>query len=246
VEETSALFPGERRWQCAFRVTGKQPELWDALTGETRPATAFRQEDGRTILPLDFAGHGSIFVVFRKEISPNAQGTTASNSSVILANQEITGPWNVAFDEQWGGPKQVAFEQLIPWNRHENTGIRHYSGIATYSKTIEVSPAMLDGKSRMLLQFGSVAEMAEVKVNGQSCGIVWAKPYQLDVTDALKPGENQLVIEVANHWANRIIGDAALPESERKTKTNIQKLTKDTPLIESGLTGPVILLQKKQ
>ncbi|MCL2118856.1 MAG: discoidin domain-containing protein [Planctomycetaceae bacterium] len=231
--------------QCAFRVTGKQPELWDALTGEIRQATAFRQENGRTILPLDFSGHGSIFVVFRENISPGAQGVTTSNSPTVLTKQEITGSWNVAFDEQWGGPKQIVLEQLVPWNQHEMDGVKFYSGIATYSKTIDVPATMLDGESRVVLQFGSVAEMAEVKVSGQCCGIVWAKPYQVDITAALKPGENQLEIEVANHWANRIIGDAALPESERKTKTNIQKLTKDTPLIESGLTGPAVLLHNK-
>ena len=230
--------------QCAFRVTGKQPELWDALTGERRKATAFRQEGGRTILPLEFVGHGSIFVVFREEISPNVQGTAASNSLAVRSKQEVTGAWDVAFDEQWGGPKQVVFEKLVPWNQHEMDGIKYYSGIAAYRKTIRVPAAMLAGNSRVILQFGGVSEMAEVKVNGQSCGIVWAKPYRIDITAALKPGENRLEIEVANHWANRVIGDAALPESERKTKTNIQKLTKDIPLVESGLIGPVYLLQQ--
>ncbi|MCL2303980.1 MAG: discoidin domain-containing protein [Planctomycetaceae bacterium] len=230
--------------QCAFRVTGKQPELWDALTGEIRKATAFRQEGGRTILPLEFAGHGSVFVVFRENISPNVHGTTASNSPDVRAKQEITGSWDVAFDEKWGAPKQIAFEQLIPWNQHEIDGIKYYSGIATYTKTVDVPATMLDGKSQVVLQFGNVAEMAEVKVNGQPCGVIWAKPYQIDVTAPLKPGANTLEIEVANHWANRVIGDAALPESERKTKTNIQKLTKETPLLESGLTGPAFLIQR--
>lgn len=231
--------------QCAFRVTGKQPELWNSLTGEVRQAKAFRQENGRTILPLEFAGHGSIFVIFRNDIPANARGTADSNAPTVIAEQEITGNWNVAFDENWGAPKQIVFEKLIPWNQHENDGIKYYSGIATYTKTFDVPAKMLDGKSRIVLQFGNVSEMGEVKLNGKSCGIAWAKPYQVDVTSALKPGENQLQIEVANHWANRVIGDAALPESERKTKTNILRLTKETPLIDSGLTGPVTLLQVK-
>ena len=231
--------------QCAFRVTGKEPELWDSLSGEIRPAKAFRQENGRTILPLDFDGHGSIFVVFRKNISTEAQGDSESNSPSIIARQEITGPWDVAFDKQWDAPERTVFEKLIPWNEHENDGIKYYSGIATYMKTINVPAKMLDGKSRIMLQFGNVSELAEIKINGRSCGTVWAKPYRIDITQAVKPGENKLEIEVANHWANRVIGDASLPQSQRKTQTNIQRLTKETPLIDSGVTGPVLLLQQK-
>jgi len=42
-----------------------------------------------------------------------------------------------------------------------------------------------------------------------------------------------------------VIGDAPLPESQRPTKTNIRKLTAETPLIPSGLLGPVRLLTAK-
>jgi len=49
-------------------------------------------------------------------------------------------------------------------------------------------------------------------------------------------------VKVVNLWANRIIGDAALPPEKRRTRTNITRLTKDTPLEPSGLLGPVRLL----
>lgn len=228
--------------RCAFRVTGKQPELWDALTGQTRKAVAFVQKDGLTIIPLDFAGHGSIFVVFREDISPTAQGKESSNSSKLLKTLDIDGSWNVSFDENWGGPKSVAFDRLISWNEHELAQIKHYSGPATYRKTINVPTDFVQENMSIILELGNVAEIAEIKFNGRSLGTVWAKPYRIDVTSAVKSGENQLEIEVVNHWANRIIGDAALPESERRTKTNIRRLTAETPLIESGLLGPVKLL----
>ena len=86
---------------------------------------------------------------------------------------------------------------------------------------------------------GDVRELAEVKVNGQSCGIVWAPPFRVDISRALKPGANQLEIEVVNFWPNRIIGDQSLPETQRLTKTNVRKLTAKTPLMPSGLLGPV-------
>jgi hypothetical protein len=74
----------------------------------------------------------------------------------------------------------------------------------------------------------------------------WTFPYRIDITQAVKPGENTLTLEVANTWSNRLTGDDMLPESERYTKTNItgpDYLTrtrwKDAPLLESGLMGPV-------
>jgi hypothetical protein len=83
--------------------------------------------------------------------------------------------------------------------------------------------------------------LAEVKVNGQSCGVTWSPPFRVDIGDAVKPGVNELEIEVVNFWPNRVIGDAALPPAKRLTRTNIRKLTKDTELMKSGLLGPVTL-----
>jgi hypothetical protein len=98
--------------------------------------------------------------------------------------------------------------------------------------------------SRQLVRL--VRELAEVKVNGQSCGIVWCPPYRMDITSAMKSGENKLEIEVVNFWPNRIIGDASLPPERRLTQTNIRKLTAKTPLEPAGLFGPVQLLEGKK
>ena len=86
---------------------------------------------------------------------------------------------------------------------------------------------------------------AEVKVNGKSCGVTWSPPFRVDITKAVKPGANELEVEVVNFWPNRIIGDDALPKEQRLTRTNIRKLTKDSKLTESGLLGPVRLLQRQ-
>ena len=58
----------------------------------------------------------------------------------------------------------------------------------------------------------------------------------------MKPTENALEVEVVNFWPNRIIGDQFLPLEQRFTRTNIRKLSKETPLMESGLLGPVQLM----
>jgi hypothetical protein len=85
-------------------------------------------------------------------------------------------------------------------------------------------------------------ELAEVRVNGKPCGIVWSPPFRVNITEAVAAGTNQVAVDVVNFWPNRIIGDASLPEAARRTRTNIRKLTKDTALMPSGLFGPVRIL----
>ena len=93
---------------------------------------------------------------------------------------------------------------------------------------------------------GNVKNLAEVRLNGKNLGVLWALPFRVEVTDAIKPTGNNLEIEVVNFWPNRIIGDQSLPPEKRFTRTNIRKLTKDTPLMDSGLLGPVRILVEER
>jgi hypothetical protein len=149
----------------------------------------------------------------------------------------------VTFDTKWGGPVSAQFDALVSWPDRSEPGIRYFSGTAIYRKEFEV-PAGSSNKS-LQLDLGNVRELAEVKVNGKSCGIVWAPPFRVDISHALKPGVNQLEVEVVNFWPNRIIGDQFLPEGERLTKTNIRQLTRNSPLMPSGLMGPVRLVARQ-
>jgi hypothetical protein len=154
----------------------------------------------------------------------------------------LSGPWTVTFDLKWGGPASAQFDSLVSWPERSEPGIKYYSGTAVYRKTFEVPPG--GGKS-LQIDLGNVRELAEVKVNGQSCGVVWAPPFRVDISHALKSGINQLEVEIVNFWPNRIIGDQFLPEPERFTRTNIRKLTRKSPLMPSGLMGPVRLVIRK-
>ncbi|MDR1383414.1 MAG: hypothetical protein LBJ67_06160, partial [Planctomycetaceae bacterium] len=243
--------------EIAFRVTQKQPEFWDALTGTITDAKSFRQENGQTIIPIEFAPYGSVFVVFRKPISVTQQGTETSNVPKVEKQISIDGSWDVSFAPKLGGVEKITFDQLIFWNQHEDKRIKYYSGAATYRKIVTIPKDFVNGdaqeksssnanKLRYVLQFEHIAEIAAIRLNDKTLGSVWAKPYQIDVTDAIREGENMLEIEVVNHWANRIIGDSLLPESERLTKTNIQRLTPQTPLVDSGLSGDVVILRVVQ
>jgi hypothetical protein len=81
-------------------------------------------------------------------------------------------------------------------------------------------------------------------MNGQPLGIVWKEPFEVDVTSALKVGENVLEIRVTNLWVNRLIGDMQ-PGAQKYTYADMQFYQKDSPLEPSGLIGPVQLVVKE-
>ncbi len=233
--------------RCTFRVAGKVPELWDAVSGTHAMAKAFDEKDGRVTLPLDFAPCGSLFVVFRTPISSAAsrESRVASQSPLAPAVLcAVAGPWEVSFDPTWGGPERPAtFSELSDWAQHPEPGVRHYSGTAVYRKTIDLPTSDLRPPTSILLDLGLVRELAEVRVNGQPCGVVWAPPFRVDITKAAKAGANDVEIRVVNFWYNRVFGDQSLPTEKRLTRTNIKKLQNPgAPLMPSGLLGPVRVL----
>lgn len=225
---------------CTFRVYGKAPELWDAVSGEHRFVTAYTGNEEITKLRLRLAPCGSQFVVFR-EAAKSHPASAEPKETGPRTVAELTGPWTVAFDPKWGGPALAEFDSLESWTARSEAGIKYYSGTAVYRKDFDVPAAATNAP--MKIDLGNVRELAEVKVNGQSCGIVWAPPFRVDISHALKPGVNHLEVEVVNFWPNRIIGDQFLPVSERFTRTNIRLLTSKTALVPSGLMGPVKLME---
>jgi len=128
----------------------------------------------------------------------------------IPAPQTIAGPWNIHFDPKVGGPGDVVFAQLEDWAKRPEDGIKYYSGTAVYKTTFTLDPALAN--SDLMLDLGKVEVIAEVTLNGQNLGTLWKEPYRVDVSQAVRPGTNELVIKVVNLWPNRLIGDENLPE----------------------------------
>jgi len=221
---------------CAFRVHGRQPELWDAVGGERRDAPAFTQHEDRTVVPVELPPYGSLFVVFRKPASGNGSGR---NFQTFAKVAELTGPWSVAFDPKWGGPERVEFTELVDWTKRSEPGIAFYSGSATYRKHFD-APA-IKPPGRIYLDLGELSLLATVRVNGRSLGVLWFPPFRVDITDAMRPGGNELEVEVVNTWYNRLVNDLTLPEAQRLTKTNIRLKPGAKPM-PSGLLGPVRLM----
>ncbi len=165
----------------------------------------------------------------------------------------IEGAWKVAFDPEWGAPAEVVLPGLISWTDHDDEGIKYYSGKGTYSKTITVKKDWIGDHQHIYLELGKVGEIAEVYINGQSAGVVWKPPFRTDISKLVRPGSNELKIEVLNLWINRLTGDRDLPEQEKFTRTNIQSdggswLENYTEwhVEPAGLIGPVRLLLSKE
>jgi len=177
----------------------------------------------------------------------------------------VEGPWTVRFKPGWGAPPSATFPRLVSWTERPEEGIRYFSGWAVYAKTLNVPAGMAARGRRTELDLGAVKNFAEVTLNGKPLGVLWKAPFRLDVTGLLKAGRNTLEVKVTNLWPNRLIGDEQLPADvewngnalrawpdwvwsgaprprrERLTFTTWRFWTKDSPLLESGLLGPVTI-----
>jgi hypothetical protein len=233
--------PAAIKLTAAFRVTGRIPGRWDPATGSMFEIKGWKETDGRTDVPLTLESNESTFVTFHRQGA--AAGSLSSSAFGLISDlpvkHELSGPWNVRFTPGRGAPAQAGFSELISWAKHKDAGIRHFSGTAFYEQQF-VMPPMTTGE-RIILDLGKVAVLASVKLNGRDFGVVWKEPYAIDVTDALRPGRNELEIRVVNTWVNRFIGDAALPEGQRITWATWSPFRPGDALVPSGLLGPVVL-----
>lgn len=231
------------------------------FAGKVRPELLFWEDGGYTL--KDSAGQISTIRI-----------------SEIGKPIDITGPWKVIFQEGRGAPPEVTLPALKSLHRHEQPGVKYFSGIATYSKTVHIPAGAIANGKLLYLDLGRVEVIAEVKVNGKPVGSVWKPPYRLDITSLIRDGDNDLEIAVANLWPNRLIGDEQLPPEyeygggvgvgglavpasgrlvgpiksipewyskgqpkpgPRIAFSTYKWYSKDDPLFESGLLGPVRL-----
>lgn len=257
---------------CRFRVAEAnrgEPEFWWPDSGLRTDCPDWKVgADGRAEVPVALGPAGSVFVVFPgvNEVLDAIPRDTfvAAETPAPLA---LDGPWQVEFPEGWGAPRMTIFENLQSWPECHDVGIRFFSGIATYRKTLMV-PEALAARDRLFLELGNLAEIAEVSLNGKRLGFTWLPPFRVEVSDAVKAGPNELEIRVANLWANRLNGDSLRPESTRFTRSNLDRIQTDPtsdssygkvprgktrpvyngipPLMRSGLLGPVRIIAPRR
>jgi hypothetical protein len=225
--------------ETSFRVAGKAPELWHAQTGLVEPAS-YLIANGRTVVPLRLEPDEAVFVVLRKAAAAPARALPEPAETGSLA---VVGAWDVAFQAGRGAPATAKFDTLISWSGHTDPGIKYFSGTATYAKAIDIPADWLKAGARFWLDLGDVKNLAEVTVNGKPLGILWKTPFRIDATAALKPGPNALEIKVANLWVNRLIGDKQPGVTKTYTYTAVEFYRADSPLLSSGLLGPVRIVK---
>ncbi|NDV79728.1 glycosyl hydrolase [Dysgonomonas sp. 511] len=230
----------KRNITVSLRVSGRIPELWNPVSGKIVTDNTWRISGGRTIMDITLEPNESCFVVLQTpttETSSTIRSRRDSDTTLIKEN------WIVSFDKKMRGPANpVTFSELSDWSKNFNDSIRYYSGTAIYKNTVKLNVANGD---KFDIVFDDIANLAEVKVNGKSCGILWTKPYRLDISDAVRDGENKIEIEVVNTWANRILGDEffdAEPNDSKKIWTNgTHHKRREKTLVKSGLIGNIFV-----
>jgi hypothetical protein len=257
--------------EARFRVAGRDVQVWRPMdggidrgagyasgarmedrSGNRQPGiqpAAYVERDEFTTVPLDLAERESVFVVFRDKAVGPAQSETARSAAAVSETKLATvgGPWTVSFPAGWGAPASVTMAKLASWTESADAGVKYFSGTATYAKSVTAQAGWFKPGRRIWLDLGKVRDIAEVKVNGKAVGMVWAPPYRVEVTGALRPGANKVEIAVTNEWTNRLIGDRLMPEKHVLTPPGAPGAA--VPLagfavgprepLESGLVGEV-------
>jgi hypothetical protein len=196
-------------------------------------ASAVVSGDERTGFALELAEAGTYRV-------PLSDGRVLTAQIAAPKSQDLPAAgWTLEFQADRGAPAgPQPLNRFQSWSESADPGVRYFSGTATYRTDVDIKPA---ANQHVFLTLSGLHEICTVRVNGKNAGTLWAMPYRLDITGSLLPGRNALELEVTNLWPNRIIGDAQPSATHTYTRTNIRKYTVDSPLLPSGLVGPVSL-----
>lgn len=231
-----------------------------SLVREASGVTLTATPDGNVSASSSFATGGELIFASGKRESVTIPSPPAPTP--------LEGPWQVSLDSPVDQKHSVNLPALISLTSHTDPSVKYFSGTATYSTKFEIS----DLKSPIYLDLGKVHDLARVTVNGKDLGVLWQRPFTLDISSALKIGENHLEIAVTNTWHNRLVGDEQFPADfewgeDRSDKGHAMKTypewfvknqprpekdrkcfviwyyhRKDTALLPAGLIGPVTLV----
>ncbi len=228
----------ERTFVASLRVVAGRPELWNPVNGEIKKAISWKQENGRTSVPVKLAANESVFIVIPRVAS---QITENVAEEVEILSTPVLAKWEVSFPAVG---KTIVRDNLFDWSEEEDAMIRYYSGTAVYRTVIPWKDSA--GGTRVYLDLGKVANIATVRVNGEDCGTVWTFPLRAEITKAIKKGRNTIEIEVTNTWANAIKGADKGKAPFEGIWTNGKYRMKEDILLEAGLIGPLQIVEEKE
>lgn len=233
------------RAKCAFRVTDKQPELWNPVTGQIEPCPIYQVDKDVVRMPLVLPPYGSTFVVFRKRVEGNHSETLPArvNKAALVAKEgsafeTLAGPWRIEFrpDREKEPKFEISSRALFLWNTSEDARIKAFAGTAVYQTTFVVDPKSRIQDRIAALDLGVVHDLAEVLVNGKSAGVVWTPPFRVDIKKLVLPGKNTLEVRVVNTWHNWRLANKYVPVQHPWASRGLTE-----PPMPAGLLGPVTL-----
>lgn len=246
------LEPTKIKTKVKFRVTGKTPQRWDAISGKVViKISEYDIDTSGTIIPVEFAPWESAFFIFTPGVEKKIikQARPIPNPPVIFP---IHGPWKISL-EGFGFPAyKTVIDKLSSWTGSERT--RHFSGTGKYEIEFKLPQNRRSYGDRIFLDLGEVGNIAEVELNGKYLGVVWMTPYRLDITNTARPGKNKLLVLVTNTLINYVSGLKMPPSIPEELQHSLGKADpgiyihswpipemKETDLPDSGLMGPVII-----
>ncbi len=223
--------------KAVFRTAGMRPEIWHADTGVVS-RVSYETQAGRTRVPLAMAANESLFVIFRGLSAPAFETVTPPPEKEMIT---LGGPWALSFEAGRGAPEGEVSTGTGSWSLSDDPGVRYFSGTGTYRKSLQLTSHQLTGH-RIKLDLGDIRDLATVTINGKRFATLWHPPYEVDVTEALQVGSNEVQVEVTNLWINRLIGDQQTGVRQMVTLTTGPTYEQSAPLRVSGLLGPVRLI----
>lgn len=226
-------------------LVGGQPRTVSARVGDSlslAEPTVQPSDDSQLWRNSDDSINIEAFVSGDYEVTLASGKKLSITASKLPAPLAIDGAWQLSFPPKLGAPATAIFNHLLSWTETTDEGVKYFSGSATYEKEIEIPAEYLGPDHRLILDLGAVKNLAEVTLNGKPLGVLWKEPFRVDITEAARVGTNKLEIRVTNLWPNRMIGDQKLPENERITWASVQPYRAESPLLPSGLLGPVRIL----
>jgi hypothetical protein len=221
-------------FNASFRVGGCEPIIYLPVTDEYQTAES-KSMALRTEVSISLPPCGSAFVLFYKNGVPEDIKQRIKSNAVMNGNSQPVeiAKWDILFRESG---LNATSDKLFDWTHATDDKIKYFSGHAEYTAQFKYSDNV---KGRTWLSLGVVNNLAHVWVNGKDCGIAWTAPYQVEVTDALKKGVNDIKIVVVNTWANALRGADNGKAPYEGIWTNAKYRMKGDALLPAGLMGPV-------
>ena len=190
-----------------FRKTTNAKNGFGQLTLNGKPINPFKYlmiKKDKPVIRLKETGD---YIFFSGDDKPLKKKQTKKT-----VGKTLNTDWDISFEENRGVPPHVHFDKLISYTKHDNKGIKYFSGKATYRKDFTLAASELSNGKAIFIDLGEVKNVATIIVNGTTVRTFWKPPFAIEITPYCKTGKNVLEVEVTNLWPNRLIGDEAEPD----------------------------------